>query len=270
MQMALALTLEDCLTLRRSLYDSGYARVTLQAAAAARAALPSVAAKLNASFQQGQADWHATACVSIATYPERVQLRYVPASGKLTELELVADAAFSALQQVALQTLVSLKVDGAPQDGESLLDAFWYPGTDGWGSRPGQPPPPCPAHADVGLVTFIVDSHPALEVQRADGSWLQVAPLKHDECLVIAGRALATLTRGRVPACVHRVRHTEQPRTSLVFEVRLDERGARIQARLEAETAARAMARGADDKYAMAAAALLTPQRGAGLACVVM
>ena len=213
--------------------------------------------------------------VSLAAFSERSQLRYVPRRtdhpAMVSLLERAAATGNRVLSNIALWALGAIHdAEGTPQGGLHLLDVFWYPGAEGWSEhgRPGQPPPPCPAHEDVGLVTVIKDNVSGLELQDTDGTWMQLPSLQDDECVILAGRALSILTRGAVPACTHRVRRTQQRRTSLVFEVRLDAQGVSAQALLEAE-AAHSLASEAEAKYSKASATLLFNTRPAGM-CLCM
>lgn len=262
--------------LTRQLTAAGYARMLLPADSTARAAIPLVAAELESAFQGRGTRVDAQAGLSIAAFPERAQLRYIP--GQLNDSSALVGAlerASGTLQAVAMRALAACSSAGAPTAGDSLLDAFMYPGAEGWGSRPGQPPAPCPAHEDLGLVTVIVDDSAALEVRDAGGAWQQLPPLRANECVVIAGRALAALTKGSVPACVHRVRRTQKRRTSLVFEIRPDECAARRQGEAAGldrqETSLASEAAASEAAYARAAAALLSQRpRGRVAECVVM
>ena len=83
---------------------------------------------------------------------------------------------------------------------------------------------PCPSHFDPGVITLVCETESGLEAQlpRApDGIWerLSLAP---GEICVVAGKTLETATKGRVPACRHRVARTAAPRASIVFEIHHD------------------------------------------------
>jgi len=221
-------------------------------------------------------------CVAIAAFPERAQLRFatMATTDSLLQRETrsalersVADGA-AALSQVALGHLKGLK--GAPTRAEPLLDAFWYPGSDGWSeNHDGQPPAPCPAHTDPGLLTCIVDDNPGLEAYRSNGQWAEVAPT-YAQCVIIAGRELEVITAGRIRACTHRVRPTTASRTSLVFELKLSAVDAnRPSASLSpaAATPLGCTRESVDEKYARAANALLTrkpPAQRGDVWCAVM
>jgi len=216
------------------------------------------------------------AVVSLEPFPERSQLRFIPSvSGavhdylkKASALEKASADSSANLAGVASLVLAALHEKiSTPAGGDELLDIFWYPG-QGNGDRP---PSPCPAHEDVGLLTVIQDNVNALEVLPADGSWIRVPPLREDEVVLIVGRSLSVLSRGTLPACTHRVAHTMQPRTSFVFEVRPDEKDTWAQAQLEKEAHERRNDTQADERYALAAAALLSTRRGGSQAgCVLM
>ena len=94
-------------------------------------------------------------------------------------------------------------------------------------------PAPCPAHEDTGLLTAIYDDHPALQVQLRDGNWRNIE-LGEDEVALIVGRALSAISRGRVPACTHRVRAVSPSRAILVLETHPGMDGLRARSKAEA------------------------------------
>jgi hypothetical protein len=127
----------------------------------------------------------------IAAHRERAQLRHVPCGGpKASAVEqpdaeaarkVAAEAVCDILArpaQAALSTLLPTEVDG-----NGLLDVFWYPGLDGWAAlgRSGEPPPPCPAHEDSGLITVLFDNCSALEGLAAPTETHQILPSKQQE-----------------------------------------------------------------------------------------
>jgi hypothetical protein len=211
------------------LRTDGYAVVPLRSAPAARSVRSALACIDVALEEHHSAPLPKVTsdCISVAAFAERAQLRYQPtqrtsSAAEPPLLERAAAEAAEALEQVAHWALSALgSAEGTLEGGTPLLDAFWYPGFEGWGERPGMPPPPCPAHEDVGIVSVIADTLPGLEARGADGCWRQLE-LREDECVVIVGRALAALSCGRLRACTHRVRLTARRRTSLVFERRPD------------------------------------------------
>ena len=121
-------------------------------------------------------------------------------------------------------------------------------------------PAPCPAHEDTGLLTAI---YPALQVQLRDGNWRNIE-LGEDEVALIVGRALSAISRGRVPACTHRVRAVSPSRASLVLDTYPGVDGLRARSKAEAAHAAASADTGANAKYARAAGALLATESARG------
>ena len=221
---------------------------------------------------------------SLATFRERSQLRLeydagqpvavaVPrikcevhkimstAEASWEELNAVAASASAVLSRVVQAVLSALHhsrgTESTPTTGHCLLDTFFYPGEASWRTLccSEQLPAPCPAHEDPGLLTAICNDTNALQAQL-HGRWVDIE-LEVGQVAIVAGRALARLTNGIVPACTHRVRSVAPSRTALVFEVRPD--GAAFE-RIAATEVARA-AQPPDgyvaERYSKAAGALL-------------
>ena len=222
---------------------------------------------------------------SLATWRERSQLRVKPEDAgrplavaaiavaaedaeesreeRAEELEAVAASASAVLSRVTQAVLSALHhtrgTESTPTVGPRLLDTFYYPGEARWRTlcQNDQLPAPCPAHEDTGLLTAICNDTNALQAQL-HGRWVDIE-LEEDEVAIVAGRALARLTRGRVPACMHRVCSVAPSRTSLVFEVRPDEAALERIAAAEAALAAKPLDGKAcvAERYSKAAGALL-------------
>jgi len=219
----------------RKLSSVGHARVYLPAedAYAVRSALDLVAAKLCPIFHAPNGKTYVadtSSTISVAAFSERAQLRFMPIAsydrGGSDDICKLGRAS-QALEKVAMRSLAACSRTQVRFTGDTLLDAFWYPGESS-SSHSLEAPMPCPAHEDTGLITVLMDNAAALELRDPDGSWYEVPPLQYDECLVIAGHALTNITDQAVHACTHRVKRIPEPRASLVLEVRPDEWTANI------------------------------------------
>jgi len=229
------------------------------------------------SGRTGPVEPHSRSAVSLAAYRERAQLRFTTDGAPVSKEDTLGEAAragAAALSRLVNDVLMVLhEEEGVPTERLELLDAFWYPGKRRWETLEATDPlpAPCPAHEDPGLLTAIYDDVSALQARRADGSWVHVE-LRANECALVAGRALAALTRGRIPACTHRVGETALSRTSLVYEALPEERGLQERAAAEAAAAAKTSDAAITQKYARAANALMaTGERHAAEgSCVLM
>ena len=221
---------------------------------------------------------------SLATFRERSQLRLeydagqpvavaVPrikcevhkimstAEASREELNAVAASASAVLSRVVQAVLSALHhsrgTESTPTTGHCLLDTFFYPGEASWRTLccSEQLPSPCPAHEDPGLLTAICNDTNALQAQL-HGRWVDIE-LEVGQVAIVAGRALARLTNGIVPACTHRVRSVAPSRTALVFEVRPDEAAFERIAATEAARAAQPPDGYVAERYSKAAGALL-------------
>ena len=105
----------------------------------------------------------------------------------------------------------------------SVLDLFLYPNaaSEVVNMR---------AHTDPGLLTLTVCSaSPGLQVRdRRSGQWVDVEATSGEcapgcDCIVLCGEALQAASREVYAATLHRVRHSEQPRVSTVFELRISD-----------------------------------------------
>ena len=221
---------------------------------------------------------------SLATFRERSQLRLeydagqpvavaVPrikcevhkimstAEASREELNAVAASASAVLSRVVQAVLSALHhsrgTESTPTTGHRLLDTFFYPGEASWRTLccSEQLPAPCPAHEDPGLLTAICNDTNALQAQL-HGRWLDIE-LEVGQVAIVAGRALARLTNGIIPACTHRVRSVAPSRTALVFEVRPDEAAFERIAATEAARAAQPPGGYVAERYSKAAGALL-------------
>ena len=211
---------------------------------------------------------------TLAAFRERSQLRYSPNDDDrgCSSLNAAVAAGTAVLSRLSTGHLAALRGEiGAPLDGHSQLDAFWYPGRRRWEELhvADELPAPCPAHEDAGLLTAIYDDHPALQVQLRDGNWRNIE-LGEDEVALIVGRALSAISRGRVPACTHRVRAVSPSRASLVLDTYPGVDGLRARSKAEAAHAAASADTGADAKYARAAGALLARESASEGRCVLM
>ena len=177
------------------------------------------------------------------------------------ELKAVAASASAVLSRVVQAVLSALHhcrgTESTPTTGHCLLDTFFYPGEASWRTLccSEQLPAPCPAHEDPGLLTAICNDTNALQAQL-HGRWVDIE-LEVGEVAIVAGRALARLTNGIVPACTHRVRSVAPSRTALVFEVRPDEAAFERIAATEAARAAQPPDGYVAERYSNAAGALL-------------
>ena len=177
------------------------------------------------------------------------------------ELKAVAASASAVLSRVVQAVLSALHhsrgTESTPTTGHRLLDTFFYPGEASWRTLccSEQLPAPCPAHEDPGLLTAICNDTNALQAQL-HGRWVDIE-LEVGEVAIVAGRALARLTNGIVPACTHRVRSVAPSRTALVFEVRPDEAAFERIAATEAARAAQPPDGYVAERYSKAAGALL-------------
>ena len=221
---------------------------------------------------------------SLATFRERSQLRLeydagqpvavaVPrikcevhkimstAEASREELNAVAASASAVLSRVVQAVLSALHhsrgTESTPTTGHRLLDTFFYPGEASWRTLccSEQLPSPCPAHEDPGLLTAICNDTNALQAQL-HGRWVDIE-LEVGQVAIVAGRALARLTNGIVPACTHRVRSVAPSRTALVFEVRPDEAAFERIAATEVARAAQPPDGYVAERYSKAAGALL-------------
>ena len=221
---------------------------------------------------------------SLATFRERSQLRLeydagqpvavaVPrikcevhkimstAEASREELNAVAASASAVLSRVVQAVLSALHhsrgTESTPTTGHRLLDTFFYPGEASWRTLccSEQLPAPCPAHEDPGLLTAICNDTNALQAQL-HGRWVDIE-LEVGQVAIVAGRALARLMNGIVPACTHRVRSVVPSRTALVFEVRPDEAAFERIAATEAARAAQPPGGYVAERYSKAAGALL-------------
>ena len=177
------------------------------------------------------------------------------------ELKAVAASASVVLSRVVQAVLSALHhsrgTESTPTTGHCLLDTFFYPGEASWRTLccSEQLPAPCPAHEDPGLLTAICNDTNALQAQL-HGRWVDIE-LEVGQVAIVAGRALARLTNGIVPACTHRVRSVAPSRTALVFEVRPDEAAFERIAATEATRAAQPPGGYVAERYSKAASALL-------------
>lgn len=177
------------------------------------------------------------------------------------ELKAVAARASAVLSRVVQAVLSALHhsrgTESTPTTGTRLLDTFYYPGEASWRTLccSEQLPAPCPAHEDPGLLTAICNDTNALQVQL-HGRWVDIE-LELGEVAIVAGRALARLTHGIVPACTHCVRSVALSRTALVFEVRPDQAAFERIAATEAARAAQPTDGYVAERYSKAAGALL-------------
>ena len=177
------------------------------------------------------------------------------------ELNAVAASASAVLSRVVQAVLSALHhsrgTESTPTTGHRLLDTFFYPGEASWRTLccSEQLPAPCPAHEDPGLLTAICNDTNALQAQL-HGRWVDIE-LEVGEVAIVAGRALARLTNGIIPACTHRVRSVAPSRTALVFEVRPDEAAFERIAATEAARAAQPPDGYVAERYSKAAGALL-------------
>lgn len=90
-----------------------------------------------------------------------------------------------------------------------------YPRTET--SDDARTPLACEAHFDSCLLTLLhQDRQGGLEVRDTDGAWRRV-PYRPGALVVNTGRALERLTGGRLPATLHRVVATTEPRISVPF-----------------------------------------------------
>ena len=224
-----------------SLEAHGYVIIALDAGSAA-----TLRSAMQGASQVGAAQAALEDAASFEHYQgERAQLRLI-VNGQRPDAEWLAQAC-DVLGLVASNAFRALDMPYNSLDAR-LLDVFWYeasmPAANDWVpeddgnedcsewvlvQRPGSGGTvegdcthlPCPAHQDPGMVTVVADNGvSALEVQGRDGEWHRLA-LQPNECVVLAGRALSTLTGGRIPACTHRVVQPSTARISMVFEVRL-------------------------------------------------
>jgi len=177
------------------------------------------------------------------------------------ELNAVAASASAVLSRVVQAVLSALHhsrgTESTPTTGHRLLDTFFYPGEASWRTLccSEQLPAPCPAHEDPGLLTAICNDTNALQAQL-HGRWVDIE-LEVGQVAIVAGRALARLTNGIIPACTHRVRSVAPSRTALVFEVRPDEAAFERIAATEAARAAQPPDGYVAERYSNAAGALL-------------
>ena len=177
------------------------------------------------------------------------------------ELKAVAASASVVLSRVVQAVLSALHhsrgTESTPTTGHCLLDTFFYPGEASWRTLccSEQLPAPCPAHEDPGLLTAICNDTNALQAQL-HGRWVDIE-LEVGQVAIVAGRALARLTNGIVPACTHRVRSVAPSRTALVFEVRPDEAAFERIAATEVARAAQPPDGYVAKRYSKAAGALL-------------
>ena len=119
-------------------------------------------------------------------------------------------------------------------DESECLDVFFYERSN--------KKVPCPAHLDPGLITLLVDDHAGVEVLNpVTQEWSGPIVLGGDEVLILANRALDTLSGGAFKACRHRVVDTSasSDRVSMVYEVKQNAHGLREANRLVSERLSR-------------------------------
>jgi hypothetical protein len=283
--------------LSAALDEDGYVvvRVPQSLAESIRACIPTISSSLERVFASRVGDEIAGRCISMRAHSARSQLRVVdaPSDGDLVssveassdrareELEAAAQATKAALARVAQAALGAIssqrRIDMRDMhDAHScILDCFYCPGSGGWEAlgRDGPPPPPCPSHEDPGLMTVVTADQPGLEVAcRRGGGWLRPV-LRDDEVILLANRGLAALSGHALQACTHRVANDlPAPRTSCVYEIRLNEAGARAEADVKKLQCQRSGGGASGEAFERAAHALLggpmPPRREAG--CCLM
>lgn len=111
--------------------------------------------------------------------------------------------------------------DPLPQgkDSTSLLRLFAYAASDTNGVA-------ADAHEDLGLLTIIPCSQtPALEVldYTQDYTWTNLEKAANpSSAIVLVGRTLEQMTKGKYPSCTHRVINSAKKRYSIVFQLRAE------------------------------------------------
>jgi isopenicillin N synthase-like dioxygenase len=90
--------------------------------------------------------------------------------------------------------------DEMTQGGNTVLRMIRYPEPDGLGDGEW-----AAAHEDINLITLLVEaSAPGLQLQRRDGTWLEIQPIP-GQLILDTGDMMQRLTNGLMPATTHRV-----------------------------------------------------------------
>ena len=127
------------------------------------------------------------------------------------------------------------EINGSASRSESTtsdghFEAFYYPDD---GNAPSEAfedsDCPCPAHEDPGLCTVVAETCAALEAKSAVGGEFQRVYLRPNEVCLVTGQQLRKMSGGALPACMHRVAPTSEPRASYVFEIYLKQAAAELE-----------------------------------------
>lgn len=105
------------------------------------------------------------------------------------------------------------------ENSSSLLRLFAYDPSSEEGAA-------AAAHKDLGLLTIIPCSQvPALEVidDQKEGQWINVEKIADKtDVIVLAGRTLELMTKGKYQAASHQVKNSPKKRFSIVYQLRAE------------------------------------------------
>ena len=133
----------------------------------------------------------------------------------LVETALGAVAGHLGLPAMALVDLADPRPNLAAVPSASVLRLLYY--------HPRQQGLAAEEHEDLGLLSYLPSStQPALQIlDYRDLAWHDIERPAKDAGILMVGRSLELLSRGRFPACCHRVMSTPVARYSLVYQARI-------------------------------------------------